>query len=78
MNEHLYAIDLTDAIWTKSQASQDAGSNCVEVAKLIDGDGVIVGRATRNSKRPEAVTRFNNEEWAAFLDGVRKGEDGLL
>jgi Domain of unknown function (DUF397) len=36
----------------------------------LEGDGVWV----RNSRRPEVVTRFGAEEWAAFVAGVKDGE----
>lgn len=54
--------------WQKASASFDKGA-CVEVARL--GDGIAV----RDSKRPEdGWLNYTTAEWAAFLDGVKKGE----
>lgn len=59
--------------WYKSSASNGA-NNCVEVR--FHSDGVDV----RNSKQVGVgpVVQFTDEEWAAFLIGVRKGEFDLL
>lgn len=55
-------------------ATRSAGGNCVEVAK---SDDMI---AVRNSRRPEAeIILYTRSEFAAFLDGAKKGEfDDLL
>lgn len=55
--------------WFKATAS-NANSGCVEVNFGRDG---MVG--LRDSKQPQAgAFEFTPEEWAAFLDGVGKGE----
>ncbi|WP_370355890.1 DUF397 domain-containing protein [Catenulispora sp. EB89] len=55
--------------WRKASASGSSGS-CVEVAWLPDG-----GRAVRDSKDPSGPhLKFTAREWAAFIDGVSKGE----
>lgn len=58
--------------WRKASAS-GANGNCVEVAPLADG-----GMAVRDSKKPgDSTLFFTKGEWAAFLDGVQKGEFDL-
>jgi hypothetical protein len=45
------------------------GGSCVEVAPL---DGMV---AVRHSRRPNnEMIIYNMVEWAAFLDGAKKGE----
>jgi hypothetical protein len=57
----------TTVSWHKSSASGESG--CVEVSR--DRENVWV----RDSKDPSGpVLRFNDEEWAAFLVGARRGE----
>ncbi len=57
-----------DLDWRKASAS--ANGSCVEVAPLPDG-----GVAVRDSKdRSGPVLGFTRQEWAAFLDGMGKGE----
>ena len=56
-------------MWIKSSYSY-ANGNCVEVARLPDGQ---VG--VRDSKNPErAILRFTSAGWRAFLAGARRGE----
>lgn len=58
-----------EARWVKASASNFSG-NCVEAAAVPDG-----GVQLRDSKDPGGpVLSFNAGEWAAFLDGARKGE----
>jgi hypothetical protein len=53
--------------WRKSTASGDTG--CAEVA--LEGDMVHM----RHSQDPSGhVLTFSMAEWAAFLEGARKGE----
>ena len=53
--------------WHKSTRS--GTGNCVEVAPLV---------GVRDSKDREGpVLTFNQEEWRAFLEGVRDGEFDL-
>ncbi|MFF4529191.1 DUF397 domain-containing protein [Streptomyces sp. NPDC001407] len=54
----------------KATASQPGANECVEVAGTADG-----GRAIRHSKAPDGPKLFYTKaEWAAFLDGAKKGE----
>ncbi len=63
-------MDLTGVIWRKSHRSNGSGGDCVEVAKLADGD-----RAVRDSKDPPGPALvFTTAEWVAFTAGVRAGE----
>lgn len=55
-----------DKVWTKARLSDSQGA-CVEVSI---GDEIGV----RDSKDPSKVLVFNRREWAAFLDGAKKGE----
>jgi len=65
--------DLTGAVWRKSRRSGNGGSDCVEVAKNLPG---VVGM--RDSKdRSGPVLAFGSEAWAAFVDGVKRGEFDL-
>lgn len=55
--------------WHKASASGSGSSNCVEVA--FRNDCVLV----RNSRDPQGpMLVFTGAEWAAFLDGARRGE----
>jgi Domain of unknown function (DUF397) len=55
--------------WVKSSLSAANGS-CVEIADL--DDGIIGVRDSKDKSGP--ILRFTAAEWAAFVDGVRKGE----
>lgn len=58
--------------WIKARSSLAANA-CVELA--LDGDLI----ALRNSRKPNDVHRYSPAEFAAFLDGARRGEfDHLL
>ena len=46
-------------------------SNCVEVGRSAD-DGVVLVRDTKD--RAQAALSFTDEEWAAFVAGVKAGE----
>ncbi|HWG00841.1 MAG TPA: DUF397 domain-containing protein [Trebonia sp.] len=59
----------TGSSWVKSSLSY-ANGNCVEVASLPGGE--IGVRNSRDSAGP--VLRFTEDEWRAFLGGVRNGE----
>lgn len=58
--------------WRKPKASGNSG-NCVEV--MVTADGVFV-RDTKDAGLGGELG-FTHPEWAAFLDGVRKGEFDL-
>jgi hypothetical protein len=54
-------------------ATRSGGGNCVEVAPY---NGMI---AIRNSREPHgAILVYTPEEWAAFMDGAKKGEFDAL
>ncbi|WP_328475711.1 DUF397 domain-containing protein [Actinoplanes sp. NBC_00393] len=55
-------------------ATRSANGNCVEVARA--GDEIAV----RNSRHPDGeIIVYTRAEFAAFLDGAKKGEfDDLL
>ena len=69
------AIALPALTWQKSHRSNSSG-NCVEMARLPDGNGIAV----RNSRDPQGpVLIYTVEEIAALLAGVRDGDfDHLL
>jgi hypothetical protein len=55
--------------WFTSSFSAN-GQSCVECARTPDG-----GMAVRDTKnRTGAVLRFTDDEWQAFIAGVRNGE----
>lgn len=62
--------DLPRAAWRKSTRSNDGGDgNCVEVAELADRI------ALRDSKdRTGPVLAFPQDQWRAFLTGIRTGQ----
>lgn len=65
-------VDLTGAVWKKSNRSSGSG-NCVEVALNLPA---VPGHvAVRHSKHPDAeVIVYTDAEWAAFVGGVADGE----
>jgi hypothetical protein len=66
------AAELAGARWVKSSRSGPTGGNCVEVARLDDGQVAI--RNSRNPSGPALV--FTGLEWDAFVGGARDGEFG--
>lgn len=55
--------------WIKATASGDQGGDCVEMRR--SGDAIEV----RHSKNPDGgILRYSPAEWAAWLDGAKKGE----
>jgi hypothetical protein len=64
---------VTPLEWRKARNSLSNG-NCVEVAPT---NGMV---AVRDSKNPAGPTlMYTSAEWAAFLDGAKKGEfDDLI
>jgi hypothetical protein len=66
------ATDLAGARWVKSSRSGPTGGNCVEVARLDDGQVAV-----RNSRYPYGPALvFTPQEWDAFVGGARDGEFG--
>ncbi|MFI7596882.1 DUF397 domain-containing protein [Actinoplanes sp. NPDC049681] len=64
-------VDLTTAIFKKSQRSGDNG--CVEVATNLAS--VVAVRDSKETAGPVLV--FTKAEWSAFVGGVRDGEFDL-
>jgi hypothetical protein len=64
------AQQIEGASWRKSSFSGQ--HNCVEVAKLDDGEVAV--RHSRQSAGPALV--FTADEWSAFLQGAWHGEFG--
>jgi len=63
------ATDLTGVAWRKSKRSGAVG-NCVEVARLANGD-----IAVRNSRFPNGPALvYTQAEITAFVGGVKDGE----
>jgi hypothetical protein len=54
--------------WTKARAS-DQGGNCVQMRRR---QGLVEVRDSKVKRGP--VLRFTTEEFAAWLDGARRGE----
>jgi hypothetical protein len=65
------AHDLQGAQWHKSSFSADQGT-CVEVASNLPG--TIGVRDSKNPTGPALI--FVPNEWAAFVDGIRRGTLG--
>jgi len=62
--------DLPEVTWRKSRRSGPQGGNCVEVARLPDGQVAV-----RNSRHPSGTALvFTSAEWAAFVGGARDGD----
>ena len=64
------AADLPEVTWRKSRRSGPQGGNCVEVARLADGQVAV--RNSRHRDGPALV--FTAAEWAAFVGGARDGD----
>jgi hypothetical protein len=64
------ASGLEGVQWRKSRRSGPQGGNCVEVARLADGQVAI-----RNSRYPAGpALLFTRSEWDAFLGGAKESE----
>ena len=59
-----------DTVWTRSSHSGATGGNCVELAHLYGGQVAI--RNSRHRSAPALL--FTEDEWDAFLAGVKDGE----
>ena len=64
------AAELPEVTWRKSRRSGPQGGNCVEVARLADGQVAV--RNSRHCDGPALV--FTAAEWAAFVAGARDGD----
>jgi Domain of unknown function (DUF397) len=56
--------------WTKPFRCDNSGPNCVEVA----ADPLTGMRFMRASDRPGEIINVTAEEWAAFEESVRDGQ----
>jgi Domain of unknown function (DUF397) len=66
------ASELAGARWAKSSRSGPTGGNCVEVARLDDGQVAV-----RNSRHPSGPALvFTALEWEAFVSRAKDGEFG--
>ena len=63
---------VTDTSWRSSSFSTYNG-NCVEVGCL---DGEIIGVRDTKNYGMGPVLAFTQDEWSAFLSGVKAGEFG--
>ena len=62
-------MDISEAVWRKSQASTSEGQ-CVMVATNLPGHILV-----KDSKNPQGpVLDFTPTEWSAFLTGATNGE----
>jgi hypothetical protein len=64
----LTEYDVSSAVWITSRFCNN--SACVQVAHLPGG--MVALRDSKNTARPAHV--FNQEEWAAFITGVKAGD----
>jgi hypothetical protein len=69
-NQEGVIVGLSSAKWRKSTFSEHNG--CVEVALM---ERSVAVRDTKNRGGP--ILTFTHAEWAAFTEGVRKGEFDL-
>lgn len=64
-----YSFSVSRKDFQKSSWSKNNPKTCVEVARKKEGVAV------RDSKDPESeILFFSNEEWSAFIQGVKGGE----
>ena len=64
-------VESTGAVWQKSARSGNSG-NCVEVAtNLLDTQGVVFVRDSKNPDGP--VLHFTSSAWESFVDGAKQG-----
>lgn len=65
-------VDLSQAVWRTSSASEPDADNRVEVAFVDDAIAV------RDSRHPEGpILLFTQAEWDAFVGGAKDGEFDL-
>jgi hypothetical protein len=62
--------DISQAVWQKSSLSSYNGS-CFEIARLLSDR---VGVRDTKDKGSGPVLIFNQNEWTAFVAGVKAGE----
>lgn len=69
MNKNiLLATDFPNVSWKKSSFSQ-GNSNCVQIARI---DSSIIVGDTKDQQG--VVLSFTQQEWKAFVAGVKNGE----
>jgi hypothetical protein len=62
--------EFSDTRWTKSSYSGSNGGNCVEVAKLPNGQ-----RGVRDSKDPaRPILLVTGRQWSIFVVGIKRYE----
>jgi hypothetical protein len=64
------ALIVTGTSWRKSSYSTYNG-NCVEIGHL---DGPIIGVKDTKRRGRGPVLAFTQDEWSAFLSGIKAGE----
>lgn len=65
--------ELTELRWRKSRYSGNGGSDCVEVARTLNGAAVV--RDSKDQGGPALA--FPEEAWSALVEGVKQGEFDL-
>jgi hypothetical protein len=65
-----HRVDLSRAVWQKSNYSGGNGGQCVEVARNLPG--IVAVRDSKDPDGPRLV--FTAAEWRAFVRSVRHGE----
>ncbi len=63
----MFTTNATESSW--HTATMSGGGNCVQVRSQ---DGMVVIGNSRFSEGP--FLSYTHDEWAAFLDGAKKGE----
>ncbi|KUL44749.1 hypothetical protein ADL22_12455 [Streptomyces sp. NRRL F-4489] len=70
------SVDLTNAVWTKSDYSNGSGANCVEVAFV---DGFVAIRDSNDADDPTIKpTIVSEQDYRFFTRSIQEGQEGLL
>ncbi|MBO4207769.1 DUF397 domain-containing protein [Micromonospora echinofusca] len=67
----MMSSDLVGAVWRRSSRSSASGSNCVEVAELVD---VLAVRDSKDPAGPALI--FDRAAWSSFVTGLRAALPG--